>query len=116
MCQHALSRCAIAHLRERHDSSTFAGNLAAHSPFIDRTSALAPLENMMKKLALAASLIIAAGFTLTNPAFAKGGHGHGYGHAMGHHYHGTPPGWSHGRKVGWRGHGCPPGLWKQGRC
>ncbi|MBR0957203.1 hypothetical protein [Bradyrhizobium japonicum] len=76
----------------------------------------------MKKLALAASLIVAAGLTLTSPALAKGGHGgghghgHGYGHAMGHHHHGTPPGWYHGRKVGWRGHGCPPGLWKQGRC
>ncbi|WP_164937528.1 hypothetical protein [Bradyrhizobium guangxiense] len=74
----------------------------------------------MKKFALAASLMIAAGLTFTNPALAKGGHGgghgHGYGHSMGHHYHGTPPGWSHGRKVGWRGHGCPPGLWKQGRC
>ncbi|MCK1721920.1 hypothetical protein [Bradyrhizobium sp. 141] len=76
----------------------------------------------MKKLALAASLIIAAGFTLSSPAMAKGGHGgghghgHGHGHSMGHHHHGTPPGWSRGRKVGWRGHGCPPGLWKQGRC
>lgn len=73
---------------------------------------------MMKKLALAASLIIAAGFAVTGPAIAKGGHGghgHGHGHAMGH-YHGTPPGWYHGRKVGWRGMGCPPGLWKQGRC
>jgi len=72
----------------------------------------------MNKLALAASLIVAAGLTVANPAFAKGGHGHGHGHghAMGHHHHGTPPGWSHGRKVGWRGYGCPPGLWKQGRC
>ncbi|MDH2343317.1 hypothetical protein QCM79_12950 [Bradyrhizobium sp. SSUT77] len=71
---------------------------------------------MMKKLALAASLIIAAGFTLANPALAKGWHGHGHGHAMGHHHHGTPAGWHHGRKVGWRGGGCPPGLWKQSRC
>ena len=78
----------------------------------------------MKKLALAASLIIAAGFTLTSPALAKGGHGGGHGHghkSHGHghrfsHYHGAPHGWHHGRKVGWRGHGCPPGLWKQGRC
>jgi hypothetical protein len=71
----------------------------------------------MKKLAFAASLIIAAGFT--DAALAKGGHGHGHGrgHAMAHsHHHGTPPGWQHGRKVGWRGAGCPPGLWKQGRC
>ncbi|MCA1479194.1 hypothetical protein [Bradyrhizobium sp. NBAIM08] len=69
----------------------------------------------MKKLALAASLIIAAGFT---PALAKGGHGHGHGHGhkMGHHHHGKSFGWYHGRKVGWRGHACPPGLWKQGRC
>ncbi|MHB0785623.1 hypothetical protein [Bradyrhizobium sp. 5.13L] len=75
---------------------------------------------MMKKLALAASLIIAAGFALTSPALAKGGHGgghgHGHGHKVGHHDHGTPLGWHHGRKLGWRGHGCPPGLWKQGRC
>ena len=70
----------------------------------------------MKKLALAATLIIAVGFTMPGAALARGGHGHGHGHAMGHHHHGTPPGWSHGRKVGWRGHGCPPGLWKQGRC
>ena len=73
----------------------------------------------MKKLALAALLILAAGFTFTSPALAKGGHGghgRGLGHSMGHHYHGTPPGWRHGRKVGWRGYGCPPGLWKQGRC
>lgn len=79
---------------------------------------LAPLEDTMKKLALAASLIVAAGLTFAGPAAAKGGHGHGHGrgHAMGHHYHGTPPGWHHGRKVGWRGMGCPPGLWKQGRC
>jgi hypothetical protein len=73
----------------------------------------------MKKLALAATLIIAAGFAMPGAAFAKGGHGHGhgYGHAIGHgHYYGTPPGWSHGRKVGWQGRGCPPGLWKQGRC
>lgn len=74
----------------------------------------------MKKFALAASLIIAAGLTFASPALAKGGHGgghgHGYGHSMGHHHYGTPPGWSHGRKVGWRSHGCPPGLWKQGRC
>ncbi|PIT04732.1 hypothetical protein TSA1_31265 [Bradyrhizobium nitroreducens] len=78
------------------------------------------MEDIMKKLALAASLVIAAGFTLTSPALAKGGHGgghgHGHGHSMGHHHHGTPHGWSRGRKVGWRGHGCPPGLWKQGRC
>ncbi|RXH29077.1 hypothetical protein XH84_23780 [Bradyrhizobium nanningense] len=78
------------------------------------------MEELMKKLALAASLIIAAGFTLTGPALAKGGHGgghgFGYGHSMGYHHLGTPPGWSRGRKVGWRGHGCPPGLWKQGRC
>lgn len=88
--------------------------------FAERTNALAPLEDTMKKLALAASLIVAAGLTFAGPAAAKGGHGHGYGrghgHAMGHHYHGTPPGWHHGRKVGWRGMGCPPGLWKQGRC
>ncbi|WP_249154693.1 hypothetical protein [Bradyrhizobium manausense] len=72
----------------------------------------------MKTLVLAATLIIAAGFTMPGAAFARGGHGggHGHGHAMGHHHHGTPPGWSHGRKVGWRGRGCPPGLWKQGRC
>lgn len=74
----------------------------------------------MKKLALAASLILAAGFASTGPALAKGGHGgghgHGHGHSMGHHHHGTPYGWSRGRKVGWHGHGCPPGLWKQGRC
>lgn len=74
----------------------------------------------MKKLALAASLIIAAGFTLPSPALAKGGHGgghgHGHGHKMGHHHHGKSFGWHHGRKVGWRGVGCPPGLWKQGRC
>jgi hypothetical protein len=71
----------------------------------------------MKKLALAASLIVAAGLAMPNAALAKGGHGHGHGHAMGHgHHHGTPPGWYHGRKVGWRGMGCPPGLWKQGRC
>ena len=74
----------------------------------------------MKKLALAATLIIAAGFTVPGAVFARGGHGHGHGHghahAMGHRHHGTPPGWSHGRKVGWRGRGCPPGLWKQGRC
>ncbi|MBR0687547.1 hypothetical protein JQ594_16570 [Bradyrhizobium manausense] len=68
----------------------------------------------MKTLVLAATLTIAAGFTMPGAAFARGGHGHG--HAMGHHHHGTPPGWSHGRKVGWRGRGCPPGLWKQGRC
>jgi hypothetical protein len=73
----------------------------------------------MKKFALAASLIVAAGFTA--PALAKGGHGHGHGHGHGYghamaRYHGTPPGWHHGRKVGWRGMGCPPGLWKQGRC
>lgn len=75
----------------------------------------------MKKLAIAVSLIVAAGFA--NVAYAKGGHGYGghsYGHrsfAMAHgHQYGSPPGWSHGRKVGWRGHGCPPGLWKQGRC
>jgi hypothetical protein len=74
---------------------------------------------LMTKLALAASLAVAVGFTVPNAALAKGGygHGHGYGHTIGHgHYHGTPPGWSHGRKVGWRGMGCPPGLWKQGRC
>jgi hypothetical protein len=74
---------------------------------------------LMKKLALAASLIVAAGLAMPNAVLAKGGHGHGhgYGHAMGHgHHHGTPPGWYHGRKVGWRGAGCPPGLWKQGRC
>lgn len=80
-------------------------------------------DNCVKKLALAASLIIAAGFT--DAAFAKGGHGHGHGHGYGHghghamiygRHHGTPPGWYHGRKVGWRGMGCPPGLWKQGRC
>ncbi|RQH11424.1 hypothetical protein EHH60_19480 [Bradyrhizobium sp. RP6] len=113
-----MSRCALAHQRERHDSSTFAGNLAAHRSFIEWTSALAPLEDTMKKLALAASLIVAAGLTLTSPVLAKGGHGggHGHGHKMGHHYHGTPPGWHHGRKVGWRGYGCPPGLWKQARC
>ena len=72
----------------------------------------------MKKLALAAALIIAAGFTMPGAAVARGGHGHGHGddHGMGHHHHGTPPGWWHGRKVGWRGRGCPPGLWKQGRC
>ena len=70
----------------------------------------------MKKLVLAATLIVAAGFTMPGAAFARGSHGHGHGHSMGHHHHGTPPGWSHGRKVGWRGHGCPPGLWKQGRC
>ncbi|WP_271614913.1 hypothetical protein [Bradyrhizobium sp. CCBAU 51627] len=72
----------------------------------------------MKRLALAASLIVAAGLTLSSPALAKGGYGggHGHGHGMGHYYHGTPPGWYHGRKVGWRGYGCPPGLWKQGRC
>lgn len=74
----------------------------------------------MKKLALAATVIITAGLTMPSVALAKGGHGHGHGH--GHHggyhthHHGTPPGWHHGRKVGWRGHGCPPGLWKQGRC
>jgi len=74
----------------------------------------------MKKLALAATVIVAAGLTMPGVALAKGGHGHGHGH--GHHggyhghRHGTPPGWHHGRKVGWRGHGCPPGLWKQGRC
>ena len=108
----------LVHLRERHDSSTFAGNLAARRPLVERTSALTPVEDMMKNLALAASLIVAACLTLANPTLAKGGHGHGHGHghAMGHHHHGTPPGWSHGRKVGWRGHGCPPGLWKQGRC
>jgi hypothetical protein len=76
----------------------------------------------MKKLALAATLIIAAGFTMPNAAFARGGHGHGHGHGDGHHggyhahRHAAPPGWHHGRKVGWRGRGCPPGLWKQGRC
>ena len=71
----------------------------------------------MKKLALAATLIIAAGLTMPNAASAGGGHGHGHGHGGFHeHYHGTPPGWYHGRKVGWRGKGCPPGLWKQGRC
>lgn len=72
---------------------------------------------VMKTLAIAVSLILAAG--LTNSAYAKGGHGGGHGHgsfAMTHGHYGTPPGWSHGRKVGWRGHGCPPGLWKQGRC
>ncbi|RXG99267.1 hypothetical protein EAS62_04220 [Bradyrhizobium zhanjiangense] len=120
MCQRSLSRRAIANLRERHDSSTFAGNLPTRRSFSERTSALAPVEDMMKKLALAASLMVAAGLTLTSPALAKGGHGHGHGygrgHAMGYHYHGTPPGWYHGRKVGWRGMGCPPGLWKQGRC
>ncbi|MCK1735145.1 hypothetical protein IVA79_14470 [Bradyrhizobium sp. 138] len=74
----------------------------------------------MKKLALAVSLIVAAGFA--NVAYAKGGHGHGHGRghhsfAMSHgHHYASPPGWSHGRKVGWRGRGCPPGLWKQGRC
>ncbi|WP_271619989.1 hypothetical protein [Bradyrhizobium sp. CCBAU 51745] len=69
----------------------------------------------MKKLAIALSLILAAG--LTQAAYAKGGHGHGHGSfAMAHGHYGTPPGWSHGRKVGWRGHGCPAGLWKQGRC
>ncbi|WP_338308363.1 hypothetical protein [Bradyrhizobium sp. TM233] len=112
----------MTYLRERHDASTFAGNLPTHRSFIERTSALAPVEDMMKKLALAASLILAAGLTFTSPALAKGGHGgghghgHGHGHSMGHHHHGSPPGWSRGRKVGWRGHGCPPGLWKQGRC
>ncbi|WFU74021.1 hypothetical protein [Bradyrhizobium sp. CB2312] len=74
----------------------------------------------MKKLALAATMIIAAGLTMPSVALAKGGHGHGHGHGHhgGYHVHryGTPPGWHHGRKVGWRGHGCPPGLWKQGRC
>jgi hypothetical protein len=69
----------------------------------------------MKKLLLAATLIIAAG--LPSAVFAKGGHGHGHGHGGFHgHHHGTPPGWYHGRKVGWGGRGCPPGLWKQGRC
>ncbi|SFV14193.1 hypothetical protein SAMN05192541_12141 [Bradyrhizobium arachidis] len=76
----------------------------------------------MKKLALAATVIITAGLTMPSVALAKGGHGHSHGHGHGHHggyhahRHGTPPGWHHGRKVGWRGHGCPPGLWKQGRC
>ncbi|PDT85710.1 hypothetical protein CO669_30990 [Bradyrhizobium sp. Y36] len=112
----------MMHLRERHDAFTFAGNQPAHASFIERTSALALTEDIMKKLALAASLVIAAGFTFAGPALAKGGHGgghghgHGHGHSMGHHHHGTPHGWSRGRKVGWRGHGCPPGLWKQGRC
>lgn len=72
----------------------------------------------MKKLALVASLIVAASFT--GAAYARGGHGYGHGHGHGHGgyhaYHGTPPGWHHGRKVGWHGRGCPPGLWKQGRC
>ena len=70
---------------------------------------------LKKKLALAATLIIAAGFAMPNAASAKGGHGYGYGGFYGHP-HGTPPGWYQGRKVGWRGRGCPPGLWKQGRC
>jgi hypothetical protein len=69
----------------------------------------------MKKLLLAATLIIAAGSP--SAVFAKGGHGHGHGHGGFHaHHHSTPPGWYHGRKVGWGGRGCPPGLWKQGRC
>jgi hypothetical protein len=117
-----LNARVTAHLRERHDSSTFAGNLRFRRSFIERTNALTPVEDMMKKLALAASLLVATGLTLTSPALAKGGHGgghghgHGHGHKMGHHHHGKSFGWYHGRKVGWRGHGCPPGLWKQGRC
>ncbi|MCP3397250.1 hypothetical protein [Bradyrhizobium sp. CCGB20] len=70
----------------------------------------------MKKLALAATLIIAAGFTMPGAAFAKGGHGHGHHGGYHAHRYAVAPGWHHGRKVGWRGRGCPPGLWKQGRC
>ena len=72
----------------------------------------------MKTLALAATLIVAAAFSVPSTAFARGGHGHGHGHHGGFHaqHHATPPGWHHGRKVGWRGRGCPRGVWKQGRC
>ncbi|WP_084807876.1 hypothetical protein [Bradyrhizobium sp. NAS80.1] len=70
----------------------------------------------MKKLALAAALIVATGVTMPSTAFAKGGHGHGHHGGYHGHRHGVPSGWYHGRKVGWRGGGCPPGLWKQGRC
>jgi hypothetical protein len=74
----------------------------------------------MKRILIAAFVVIAAGLAVPNAVSAKGGGGHGgaRGHgafAMGHSY-GSPPGWHHGRKVGWRGRGCPPGLWKQGRC